>query len=352
MNSRTILALPALLVAAGVAAAAWATPRDIAGAVCETPPALHCPDADCPAELITHLGNAVEPKTGRQFFLDYPCHLKRGDKVIFVLSLHGGGSIGNWQRHYFPIMDSKDKYKLVIATPSGTGPNGGTGGWNPDRDDPYLHNIVDLVYAQFGAKNIKAFWLVGHSLGGQTANRLINSDFYRDRLTGWVSLSGGRLGSKRSDIRAPIPSAPGIGPTPGAAPRPAGSPPSLALVADASALPSYSFSHIYVTGEHELTAAGMPDSSRWAEKLACGPRVRGPDVIDTHGGYVYDTRPQTNANPIWGFKARPGTAEVFIYPNCAKGAIVADIIRMDKGHTEGLEPKITEEIVKLMVSAR
>jgi uncharacterized protein YneF (UPF0154 family) len=25
---------------------------------------------------------------------------------------------------------------------------------------------------------------------------------------------------------------------------------------------------------------------------------------------------------------------------------------MDKGHTEGLEPKITEEIVKLMLSAR
>jgi hypothetical protein len=31
--------------------------------------------------------------------------------------------------------------------------------------------------------------------------------------------------------------------------------------------------------------------------------------------------------------------------------IVADIIRMDKGHTAGLEPKITEQIVKRMVSA-
>ena len=57
-------------------------------------------------------------RTGRKFFLDYPCDLKRGEKVTFVLSLHGGGSYGNWQRHYFPIVDYKDKYRLVIATPN------------------------------------------------------------------------------------------------------------------------------------------------------------------------------------------------------------------------------------------
>jgi hypothetical protein len=30
---------------------------------------------------------------------------------------------------------------------------------------------------------------------------------------------------------------------------------------------------------------------------------------------------------------------------------VADVVRLDKGHTEGLEPKVTEELVKLIVSA-
>jgi hypothetical protein len=30
---------------------------------------------------------------------------------------------------------------------------------------------------------------------------------------------------------------------------------------------------------------------------------------------------------------------------------VADVVRVDKGHTEGLEPNITEELVRLMVSA-
>jgi hypothetical protein len=32
--------------------------------------------------------------------------------------------------------------------------------------------------------------------------------------------------------------------------------------------------------------------------------------------------------------------------------VVADIARIDKGHTEGLEPHVTEELVKLMVSAK
>ena len=53
-------------------------------------------------------GPAVEPKSGRTFFLDYPCDLKPGEKVTFILNLHGGGSVGNWQRHYFPAVDLKD----------------------------------------------------------------------------------------------------------------------------------------------------------------------------------------------------------------------------------------------------
>jgi hypothetical protein len=31
--------------------------------------------------------------------------------------------------------------------------------------------------------------------------------------------------------------------------------------------------------------------------------------------------------------------------------VVADINRIDKGHTEGYEPHITEEMIKLMVAA-
>jgi hypothetical protein len=42
---------------------------------------------------------------------------------------------------------------------------------------------------------------------------------------------------------------------------------------------------------------------------------------------------------------------MFVYPDCRDGRVVADVVRVDKGHTEGLEPAVAEELVKLMVSA-
>ena len=52
-----------------------------------------------------------------------------------------------------------------------------------------------------------------------------------------------------------------------------------------------------------------------------------------------------------GLVAAPGTAQISVYPNCKDGRVVADVVRLQKGHTEGLEPNITEELVKLMLSA-
>ncbi len=49
---------------------------------------------------------------------------------------------------------------------------------------------------------------------------------------------------------------------------------------------------------------------------------------------------------------RPGTAEVFEYPHCKDGRVVADVVRMGKGHTEGLEPRVTEQLVKMMLAAK
>ena len=50
-------------------------------------------------------------------------------------------------------------------------------------------------------------------------------------------------------------------------------------------------------------------------------------------------------------KPAPGTAQVFVYPNARDGRVIADVVRLDKGHTEGLEPHITEKLVELIVSA-
>ena len=88
-----ILALAFVAAATGYAKKAPAI--ELAGVTCEIPPPLHCPGANCPGPLVIEQGTAVEPKTGRKFFLDYPCDLKKGEKVTFILSLHGFGSYGN-----------------------------------------------------------------------------------------------------------------------------------------------------------------------------------------------------------------------------------------------------------------
>jgi pimeloyl-ACP methyl ester carboxylesterase len=193
MKMNASLSLIRSLAMAGFAMAcaniAAAQGVQLSGAPCATPPVLHCPDADCPSDRVINQGPVVEMKTRRTYFLDYPCDRKPDETVTFILSLHGAGSYGNWQRHYFPILDYKDKYRLVIATP-----NSPTRAWSAP-DDEYLQNIVNSVVDQIGTQNIKAFWLVGHSQGGMTSNRIVRTEFFRDRVDGWLSLSGGRLGA-------------------------------------------------------------------------------------------------------------------------------------------------------------
>jgi len=309
------------------------------GAPCATPPALHCPDNDCPSDRVINQGPVVEMKTRRTYFLDYPCDLKSGERVTFVLSLHGAGSYGNWQRHYFPILDYKDKYRLVIATP-----NSPTHVWS-DVDDEYLQNIVTAVIDQLGKANIKAFWLVGHSQGGLTSNRILRTDFFKRRVDGWLSLSGGRLGGAPGRASFGNIGAPPAGGGRGSAP--AGLPGTAAL----RELPTGDFSFIFATGEREMDAKGLPESSEWAVKYKCGARKGPEEIVDTKAGYIYDRSRQNPPNPAWGLLPRPGKAQIFSFTGCQGGHVVADVVRVEKGHTEGLEPNVTEALVKLMLSA-
>src|SRR5689334_1205454 len=114
---RLLAIVSAVLVCAGIASA-QDQPFRFAGTTCTAAPYLHCPDSECSGPTVINEGNVVEMKTRRTYFLDYPCDMKKGEKVTFVLSLHGGGSYGNWQRNYFPIMGYVNKYRLVVATPN------------------------------------------------------------------------------------------------------------------------------------------------------------------------------------------------------------------------------------------
>src|SRR5262245_44214817 len=324
-----------------LASRATAAPLQLSGAPCAKPPALHCPDAGCTAQVVTNGGSVVETKTGRTYFLDYPCDLKRGEKVTFVLSLHGAGSYGNWQRHYFPSFDYVDKYRLVVATP-----------FSPRRvwaaeDDGYLQNIVSTLIEQIGRENIKAFWLAGHSQGGLTSSRIVCSDFFKTKVDGFLSLSGGRVGGQAGRASGfGVPAARGAAQTARGAAAPAGLPPGALTIPPP---PACDFSHIFETGEHEISA--LPKPSERAMKYGCSADTKRRDVVDVKAGYVYDGTRQNPGSKQWGLLPRPGKAEILSFRNCRDKRVVADVVRFDKGHTEGLEPKITEELVKLMVSA-
>jgi hypothetical protein len=283
---------------------------------------------------------AVDARTRRKFFLDVPDDLKDGEEIVFLLSLHGGGSVGTWQRGYFPAHAFKETHRLVIATPS-SATKEPFRMWVPEADDAHLQNIVGHVVDRFGRDRIKSFWLVGHSQGGMTSNRILFSDFFRDKVDGWLSLSGGRIG--------PIEVSPSFfGGRPRALPR-------LPTIngetrrPGAAVAPDTNISFIFETGEHEC--ATLPATSPWAEKYGAGPRRHFGDIVDEKPGAVWDTTREGKSTPAWGLKARPGTAKIYIYPNARDGRVIADIVRLDKGHTEGLEPNITDAILRLMVSA-
>jgi len=334
-----------LAAAAIVAASCQTTPQEpvrLGAAPCNQPPVLRCPEGgDCGA-LVIEQGPVVEAESGRRYFLDYPCDLKPDEDVTVVLSLHGAGSYGNWQRHYFPLADYVDKYRLVVITP-----NAPPQRWTAEADDAYLQRLVETTLDEVGRKNVKAFWLAGHSQGSITSRRLVCSDYFKDKVDGYLSISGGRVGGSA-----------GFGPT-GFGPAPQSDTPSPNVVpspsrpgASASAAPdpTCDFSHINIAGEHEM--ARLLETSTWADKYDCTSRRRMPDIVDTKAGYVYDSGRQNPPTLSWGRKARGGTAEEFVFEGCRDGRVVADVVRLDKGHTEGWEPNVTEEVVRLMTSAK
>jgi pimeloyl-ACP methyl ester carboxylesterase len=289
------------------------------------------------------LETTVDQKTGRKCYLDLPSDYSPGEEVRFILSLHGGGSVGAWQREYFPAYDYVDAYRLVIATPSAATKEP-MRHWPEQADDDYLVDLAESVVGRLGPTNICAFWLVGHSQGGMTSNRLLSTNqYFADRVDGWLSLSGGRLGLQPGRVE-------NFGP-----PRSQEERARMEQVFAQRRMfelpppPTADFSFIYATGEHEISS--LPETSPWAERYGADARVRVADVVDDQPGKIHDGRFDENPTLSWGRKPAPGTAQVYVFPNAKDGRAIADVVRLDKGHTEGFEPHITEELIKLVASA-
>jgi hypothetical protein len=95
----------------------------------------------------------------------------------------------------------------------------------------------------------------------------------------------------------------------------------------------------------------LPETSPWAEKYGAGPRRRLADIVDDRPGQIHDTTREGKSTPAWGGRPAPGTAEVYVYPDARGGRVIADVVRLAKGHTEGLEPNVTEALVRMMAAA-
>jgi hypothetical protein len=279
---------------------------------------------------------AVDERTGRKFYLDEPDDLRPGQELVFILNLHGGGSVGAWQRDYFPASDHVNAYRMVVATPSAATKEP-TRHWRAEADDAHLEAIVQQVFERYGRQAIRAFWLAGHSQGGMTSNRLLQQPAWKDLVDGWLSLSGGRMGPVEIPESFYAPHR-----TPGQPPRaPLGPRPATVVHED--------ISFIYAIGEHEIVA--LPEVSPLGEAMGAGPRVRLDDIVDDEAGKIYDTTREGRSTAAWGLYPRPGRAEVYLHPGARDGRLIADVVRIDKGHTEGLEPKVTEAIVRMIVEA-
>lgn len=285
----------------------------------------------------------ADPESGRKFFVDYASDADRRDDLTFLLNLHGGGSVGMWQRLYFPAQDQADQLGLVVATPSSKTKQP-MSHWAPEADDDHLKAIVAQVQERFGAR-LRSFWLIGHSQGGMTSNRLLRDPWWASRVDGWLSLSGGRIG------QAPFVS--DFGPPRSEEERKAmeqfmAARRNQAFGAEPD-LHEADFSFIFAVGEHEI--ASLPEDSPWAQRYGAGPRQDQPDVVDEVGGQVHDGRFEGRYKQSWGREPRPGTAKVWIYPDARDGRVIADVVRLDKGHTEGLEPNVTRRLLELVVAA-
>jgi hypothetical protein len=347
----TVASTLAAITASACAQTPAPTSHTLLGVNCDAPPILHCPDTQCVGDRTTQPGNTVEMKTRRTYFLDCPAGYTPGDKVNVVLALHGGGSYANWQRHYAPFMDVKDKHKLVIITPGSP-----TRTWSA-ADDEYLHNIVDSVIGSVGKANVDRFILAGHSQGGMTSNRIICSDYFKDKVDVRISLSGGRIGPTTSAGRGfggggdpvyrVVPGAPPAAPAARPALPAGATPPNPAAGWAASLVCDYSF--IFENGEYENIPG---EASPVADKFGCQKRRKEEDVVDPKPGMVWDATRQDPGTDGWGHYPRSGRAQVYTYPGCKDGRVVADVVRLQKGHTEGLEPNVTDKLIELAVSAK
>jgi hypothetical protein len=85
--------------------------------------------------------------------------------------------------------------------------------------------------------------------------------------------------------------------------------------------------------------------------MVASAKRRLQDVVDEAPGQIHDTLSEGHSTPAWGLFPRPGTAQVSVFRDARDGRVIADVVRLDKGQTEGFEPRITGRLVRMVCEA-
>jgi len=109
------------------------------------------------------------------------------------------------------------------------------------------------------------------------------------------------------------------------------------------------YSFIFSNGENESVPA---PTSPLADKYGCAARLQLAEVIDPKAGYVWDASRQDPGTDGWGHYPKSGRAQGLQISQVPDGHVIADVVRLQKGHTEGYEPNITDAIIALALSAK
>jgi hypothetical protein len=184
-----------------------AAPPPLTGDPKGTGPVVSIPDTACgPAAGLdafvqgTGIPGPGSPNVkigGKDVILSYPCGLKEGAHVTFILNLHGtmpDETLKTYQHGYFSAHKLVNSHNLIVATPKSESPVGQWGNMDGGVDVPHLYEVVKWVYDKFSKFQIAGMWIGGHSWGSMFAKQFVCDAMFKDKVRGVIGMSGGPTG--------------------------------------------------------------------------------------------------------------------------------------------------------------
>ena len=226
---------------------------------------------------------------GRDVVLSYPCDLREGAHVTFILNLHGtmpDEALKTYQHGYFSAHKLATSHRLIVATPMSKSPLGQWGNGDGGVDAPHLYEVVQWVYDHFGKFQIAGMWIGGHSWGSMFAKRFVCDPMFEGKVRGVIGMSGG------------------------------------ATLADATCAPF--ISQIHTNGELEGGESGVPDQTSVAGAHGCDARLAPVDI--GNGQMLYE------------------------WPNCDPGFVHFNFVMGAHEHITAMDDPVVLHIVEAIKS--